>query len=284
MEVNKNVTNFIGFDSDYESSKIVSFGAPFDGTTSFRPGTRFASSVMRNESYGLETYSPYLDLDLDDMQICDAGDLEIPFGNPTKTLNIIKEFTKQIVSDEKIPLMIGGEHLVTLPSVEAVFEKYNDLHIIHFDAHTDLREDYMGETLSHASVIRRIWDFIGDNRIFQYGIRSGQKSEFEFAKKHTKLTKFTYDGLVEAVREIGDKPVYITIDLDVLDPSIFPGTGTPEPGGITFNDMMNIISIIIKLNIVGADVVELSPHYDTSGVSNAVACKILRELALAIHK
>lgn len=284
MEVNKNITNFIGFDSDYESSKIVSFGAPFDGTTSFRPGTRFASSVMRNESYGLETYSPYLDLDLDDMQICDAGDLEIPFGNPTKTLNIIKEFTKQIVSAEKIPLMIGGEHLVTLPSVEAVFEKYNDLHIVHFDAHTDLREDYMGETLSHASVIRRIWDFVGDNRIFQYGIRSGQKSEFEFAKKHTKLTKFTYDGLEEAVREIGDKPVYITIDLDVLDPSIFPGTGTPEPGGITFNDMMNIISIIKKLNIVGADVVELSPHYDTSGVSNAVACKILRELALAIHK
>lgn len=284
MEVNKNITNFIGFDCDYESSKIVSFGAPFDGTTSFRPGTRFASSVMRNESYGLETYSPYLDLDLDDMQICDTGDLEIPFGNPTKTLNIIKEFTKQIVSDEKIPLMIGGEHLVTLPSVEAVFEKYNDLHIIHFDAHTDLREDYMGETLSHASVIRRIWDLVGDNRIFQYGIRSGQKSEFEFAKEHTKLTKFTYDGLEEAVKEIGDKPVYITIDLDVLDPSIFPGTGTPEPGGITFNDMINIIKIIKELNIVGADVVELSPHYDTSGVSNAVACKILRELALAIHK
>ncbi|EOD01693.1 agmatinase [Caldisalinibacter kiritimatiensis] len=284
MELNKNVHTFIGFDSEYSDAKLVVFGAPFDGTTSFRPGTRFAPSVMRNESYGLETYSPYLDMDLEDTNIFDAGDLELSFGNTEKVMKDIKEFTKGIVEDGKTPVMIGGEHLVSYPAIEAVYEKYNDLYVLHFDAHADLREEYMGEKLSHASVIRRVWDFVGDNRIYQFGIRSGERKEFQWAKEHTNLTKFNYEGLDEAIETIGDKPVYITIDLDVFDPSVFPGTGTPEPGGISFNDMMDIISKIKKLNIVGADVVELSPHYDASGVSTAVACKVLRELVLAIHK
>lgn len=284
MELNKPIHTFIGFDNEYNDSKIVVFGAPFDGTTSFRPGTRFAPQVMRSESYGLETYSPYLDMDLNDVNIFDAGDLEFPFGNTKKVLKAIKDFTKNIVKADKIPVMIGGEHLVTLPVVEAVYEKYNDLYLLHFDAHADLRDHYMGERLSHASVIRRTWDFLGDNRIYQYGIRSGEREEFQWAREHTRLTKFTYEGLDKAVETIGDKPVYITIDLDILDPSVFSGTGTPEPGGITFNDMMNIIAKLKGLNIVGADVVELSPHYDPSGVSTAVACKILRELVLAIHK
>ncbi|MCY6485211.1 agmatinase [Clostridium aestuarii] len=284
MQLAKNVSTFIGFDNEYDESKIVVFGSPFDGTTSFRPGTRFAPNVMRNESYGLETYSPYLDKDLEDINIFDAGDLEFPFGNTEKVLTDIKEFTADIVKDNKIPVMIGGEHLVTLPAVEAVYNKYKELYILHFDAHTDLRDDYMGEKLSHASVIKRIWEFVGDNRIYQFGIRSGEKQEFEWAKQHTRLTKFCCDGLKEAVKEIGDKPVYVTIDLDILDPSIFSGTGTPEPGGIFFNDMMEAIKTIKDLNIVGTDVVELSPHYDNSGVSNAVACKVLRELVLATAK
>ncbi|MBF8983943.1 agmatinase [Lutibacter sp. B2] len=282
MERSKNVSTFLGFDNEYKDSKIVVFGSPFDGTTSFRPGTRFAPSVMRNESYGLETYSPYLDKDLEDIEVFDAGDLEFPFGNTKRVLNIINEFTTEIVEDGKVPFMIGGEHLVTLPAVEAVYKKYNDLHILHFDAHTDLRDDYMGEKLSHATVIKRIWDFVGDGKIYQFGIRSGEKEEFEWAKKHTSLTKFSCTGLKEAVKEIGDKPVYVTIDLDILDPSIFSGTGTIEPGGISFHDMMDVIQSIKELNIVGADIVELSPQYDHSGVSNAVACKILRELVLAI--
>jgi agmatinase len=282
MKVNKNVTTFIGFDNEYDEAEIVVFGSPFDGTTSFRPGTRFAPAVMRNESYGLETYSPYLDKDLEDIKVFDGGDLEFPFGNTVKVLNMIKSFTKEVLCDDKVPVMIGGEHLVSLPAIEAVYEKYNDLHLIHFDAHTDLRDHYMGEKLSHASVIRRSWDFLGDGRIYQFGIRSGEKQEFEWAKEHTNLTKFNCEGLSEAIKEIGNKPVYITIDLDILDPSIFPGTGTPEPGGIFFNDMINAIKELQKLNIVGADVVELSPHYDSSGTSNAVACKVLRELVLAI--
>ncbi|MCY6372041.1 agmatinase [Clostridium ganghwense] len=282
MKLSKNISTFLGFDNEYEESKIVVFGSPFDGTTSFRPGTRFASNVMRSESYGLETYSPYLDKDLEDVNVFDGGDLEFPFGNTEKVLAMINEFTLGIVKDGKIPVMIGGEHLVSLPAIKAVYEKHKDMYLIHFDAHTDLRDDYMGEKLSHASVIRRSWDFMGDGKIYQFGIRSGEKQEFEWAKEHTNLTKFSCDGLAEAVKEIGDKPVYITIDLDILDPSIFPGTGTPEPGGITFKEMMEAIKTMQGLNIVGADIVELAPQYDISGVSNAVACKILRELVLAI--
>lgn len=282
MNLFKNVSTFLGFDNEYEESKLVLFGSPFDGTTSFRPGTRFASNIMRSESYGLETYSPYLDKDLEDIKSFDAGDLEFPFGNTQKVLDEIYDFTSNILKDDKTPIMIGGEHLVSLGSIKAVYEKYNDMYLIHFDAHTDLRDDYLGEPLSHASVIKRCWDFIGDDKIYQFGIRSGEKAEFEWAKEHTNLTKFSCEGLKEAVKTIGDKPVYITIDLDILDPSIFSGTGTPEPGGITFNEMMEAIKTMKSLNIVGADIVELAPQYDTSGVSNAVACKILREMALII--
>lgn len=283
MPMSNNINNFIGFDSTYEDAKLVVFGAPFDGTTSFRPGTRFASNTMRIESDGIETYSPYLDKDLTDIQVFDGGDLEFPFGNTTKVLDIIEQHTGHLLNDNKKPLMIGGEHLVTLPVVKKVYEKYPDVHVLHFDAHTDLREEYMGEQLSHASVIKRVWDFLGDNRIYQFGIRSGQKEEFLWAKEHTILNKFNCNTLSDVVDHLKDKPVYITIDLDVLDPSIFPGTGTPEAGGISFHDMMDVIKEVQKLNVVGADIVELSPHYDNTGVSTAVACKILRELALAIY-
>lgn len=284
MQRTRNVSTFVGFDNEYEESKIVVFGAPFDGTTSFRPGTRFAPDVMRSESYGLETYSPYFDKDLTEINIFDAGDLEFGFGNTEKVLKAIKEFTQGVVADGKIPFMIGGEHLVSYPAVEAVFEKYKDLRIIHFDAHTDLRDEFKGERLSHATVLKRIWDFVGDGKMYHFGIRSGDGDEFRWAEKHVKLTKFNTNGLDEAIKEIGNHPVYVTIDLDVLDPSVFPGTGTPEAGGISFHEMMDAILAMKDLNIVGLDVVELSPHYDPSGVSNAVACKIVRELALAAHK
>ncbi len=277
-----NILNFIGFDASYEESKIVLFGAPYDGTTSFRPGTRFAPNVMRSDSYGLETYSPYMDLDLEDYKLSDMGDLEFPFGNTNRVMEAIEETTKEILDDKKIPLMIGGEHLVTYPVVKAVFESHPNLHIIHFDAHADLRTDYLGESLSHASVIRRCHDLVGDQKIFQFGIRSGTKEEFEFAKKHLYMEKFNVETVCQIVDSLKDVPVYITIDLDVLDPSIFSGTGTPEPGGITFKELQHAISLLRTLYIVGGDVVELAPQYDTTGVSTATACKVLRELALAI--
>ena len=281
---NKNIHTFIGCDNEYEESKIVIFGAPFDSTTSFRPGTRFASSAMRNESFGIETYSPYQNKDLEDINVFDLGDLELSFGNSEIALKKIEDIAQEISEDNKIPLMIGGEHSVTLGSVRAMAKKYPDLHIIQFDAHTDLREEYLEQVYSHASVIRRCWDILGDNKIFQFGIRSGERAEWEFAKKHVHTTKFNFEGLDSVVESLKDKPIYLTIDLDVLDPSEFPGTGTPEAGGVSFIDLHNAIEKVSKLNIVGIDMNELSPIYDQSGQSTALACKLLREILLFIYK
>lgn len=282
--LNHNIHTFIGCDKDYGESNLVLFGAPFDSTTSYRPGTRFASAAIRSESFSIETYSPYQDTDLTDYNIFDAGDLELPFGSPERALGQIEETTAEILADGKLPLLIGGEHLVSLGSVRAVAKKYPDLHIIHFDAHADLRDDYLGESLSHASVMRRIWDMVGDGKIYQFGIRSGDRSEFEFAKTHTTMNKFNLDTLDEVLEKLKDKPVYFTLDLDVLDSSVFPGTGTPEAGGIGFLDLLSAIIKVGKLNIVGLDMNELSPPYDPTGASTALACKLLRELMLAVGK
>lgn len=280
--LDKNIQTFLACESEYNEAEIVLFGAPFDGTTSFRPGTRFGPSAIRIESFGIETYSPYQDRDLVDRKICDIGDLDFPFGNTRRVLDMIKETTAEILADDKLPVMLGGEHLITLGAFEAVVEKYPDVQVIHLDAHTDLREEYLGEQLSHSAVIKRIWDFIGDNKIYQFGIRSGEKYEFEFAKKHTSMQKFNLEGFSEVVEKLKGKPVYFTLDLDVLDPSIFSGTGTPEAGGVSYMELQEAIMQLKELNIVGCDINELAPSYDASGVSTAVACKITREIMLAL--
>lgn len=279
-----NIETFIGCDNSYEESKIVLFGAPFDSTTSFRPGTRFASKAMRSESFGIETYSPYQDGDLEDFAVFDSGDLELPFGNTQRVLDQIEEHTAEILKDGKIPCMIGGEHLVTLGAMRAVVKQYPDVHIIHFDAHADLREDYLEERFSHATVLHRVWDLVGDGKIFQFGIRSGDRSEFVWAKDHVFTNKFNFYGLKEIVNQLQGKPVYFTLDLDVLDPSVFPGTGTPEAGGVSFQELLEAMIQVSHLNIVGFDVNELSPVYDQSGTSTAMACKVLRELLIAVMK
>lgn len=280
--MNKNVHTFIGCDCEYKESDIVIFGAPFDSTTSYRPGTRFASSAIRGESYGIETYSPYLDKDLEDIRVFDGGDLELPFGSPETALDMIEEMTSQIIKDGKKPLMIGGEHLVTLGAFRAAAKYYDDLHLVHFDAHTDLRDDYLGVKLSHATVIRRCYDIVGDNKIYQFGIRSGERAEFNWAKGKINTCKFNFDTLPDAVEKLRGKNVYFTIDLDVLDPSEFPGTGTPEAGGVSFKGLLNAISLVTGLNVVAVDMNELSPVYDKSGISTALACKVLRELLLQL--
>lgn len=281
--MHSNIHTFIGCDTDFDEADLVIFGAPFDSTTSFRPGTRFAADYIRMDSFGLETYSPYLDKDLADYSLTDIGNLDLPFGNAAKSLDVIEETAATILAADKIPFLIGGEHLVSLGSIRAAYKKHPNLKLIHFDAHTDLREHYMGEPLSHAAVIRRAWDFMGDGTIYQFCIRSGEKAEFEWAKTHTHLEKFTYDTLKSVVDSLGtEDPIYVTIDLDVFDPAIFSGTGTPEPGGIFFKDMIDILKTLSPLNIIGADVVELSPHYDQTGVSTATACKVIRELMLTI--
>ena len=281
MQIERNA--FIGCDCEYEAAKTVIFGAPFDSTTSYRPGTRFGSKAIRSESFGIETYSPYQDKDLLDYNIFDAGDPELCIGNVDTALAQIEEITAEILADGKRPFMLGGEHSVTLGAVTAVYNKYKDLYIIQFDAHADLRDDYLGVKKSHACVMRRCHEMVGDGHIYQFGIRSGEREEFRFAAEHTKMNKFNLDGIEKAVEELQGKNVYLTIDMDVMDPSIFPGTGTPEAGGVQFIELLEAVLKLKGLNIVGADINELSPQYDPSGVSTAVACKLLRELLLMLE-
>lgn len=281
-----NIETFIGCESSFEEASIVLYGAPFDSTTSFRPGARFGPSAMRHESFGLETYSPYQDKDLIDISVFDSGDLELCFGSSEIALSDIQKRAEEILKAGKFPLLLGGEHLVTLGAVRAAAAKYPDLHIIHFDAHADLRDDYLGAKLSHACVLRRCHEIVGDGHIHQFCIRSGEREEFQFASRHTNFHPFTFEGLEKTVRELKEKqvPVYFTIDLDCMDPSVFPGTGTPEAGGVSFLELLKAIRTVSQANLVGADVNELAPMLDASGVSTATACKVLRELLLAIAK
>ena len=254
----KNVVNYIGCDAGYDEARVVLYGAPFDSTTSFRPGTRFAGQAVRNDSYGLETYSPYQDLELTEGTVYDCGDLELAIGDPGIVLEQIRETAEKILQDGKLPFMIGGVHLVTVGAVRASAHKYPDMHFI--------------------------WELLGDGRIHQLGIRSGEKYEFDWAKSgHTDFHPFVLDDLEAVLESVGDAPVYFTVDLDVLDPSVFPGTGTPEPGGVDFLTLMRAVTNVCgRVNLIGCDVNELCPPCDPTGASTAVACKIIREMLTAI--
>lgn len=269
--------NWMGQNPDYNTSRIVMLGLPFDGTVSYRSGSRFAPEQIRLASWGLEEYSPNFDKDLADVNFHDAGDLEFPLGNTYKSLEMIEKNVEDIYRDGKIVFGIGGEHLVTLPQIKAILNYHKDIALIHFDAHTDLREEYLGEEMSHSAVVRHISKLIGPENVKQIGIRSGMKSEFDFMKEHKTLVK-EYKEL----DVLKNKKVFVTVDLDVLDPSVMPGTGTPESGGMQFNELIGWFKYLKDFNIIGADVVELAPDYDASGVSTAVATKVIRELLMVI--
>ncbi|MBR1588885.1 MAG: agmatinase [Kiritimatiellae bacterium] len=275
--------NFIGTIPAYSESDIVLFGAPYDSTTSFRPGTRFGPAAIRSESFGIETYSPSQDRDLEEARVHDAGDLELPFGAPDRALDMIEGKAAAILDDGKVPFLLGGEHLVTLGSVRAAAKRFPGLRIIHFDAHADLREDYLGVALSHACVMRRCHDLLGDGRIWQFGVRSGTREEFAFMKAgHVVTEPFTLDTLPQVSFPEGT-PVYLTVDLDVLDPSEFPGTGTQEAGGVRFTELLAALrDVLARFRVVALDNVELSPPVDPTGRSTALACKLLREELLAM--
>ena len=276
--------NFIGCDSGFDAARTVLFGAPFDSTTSYRPGARFGSAAIRHESFGIETYSPYLDRDLGDCAIHDAGDLELPFGAPDPALKMIETEAARILAAGKVPVLLGGEHLVTLGAVRAARARHPDLHILHFDAHADLRADYLGNPLSHACVMRRCHDLLGDGRIFQFGIRSGTKEEFAFqGAGRVRAERFAAKTLPSIVLP-PQTPVYLTVDLDVIDPAEFPGTGTPEAGGLAFETLRGVLmDVFARFNVVAFDLVELAPALDASGRSTALACKLLRECLLALE-
>lgn len=271
--------NWTGASEDFSGSDWVLVGLPYDGTCSYKPGTRFAPELIRIASWGIEEYSPYQNKELQEVTYYDAGDLDFPTGNKEKSLSLIANAAKETIEANKRWLGIGGEHLVTYPVIQAYAGKYKNLSVIHFDAHADLREDYLGEHLSHATVMRRVSEITGPSNLVQIGIRSGTKEEFQWMTKHKTLVKdkSQISGMLE---KLADKPVFLSIDLDVLDPGLMSGTGTPEPGGMSFNELISWLIALSGLKIVGADVLELSPHYDQSGVSTIVAAKVIREILL----
>lgn len=269
--------NWMGQNEDYASSDIVMLGMPFDGTVSYRSGSRFAPEQIRLASWGLEEYSPNFDKSLEDVNFHDAGDLEFPLGNTYKSLELIEKNVEEIYKDGKRVFGVGGEHLVTLPEIKAVSKFYKDLAIVHFDAHTDLREEYLGEEMSHSAVIRHASKIVGPENIKQIGIRSGMKEECEFMKENgTLIHEYAQLDVLKG------KKIFVTVDLDVLDPSVMPGTGTPESGGMQFNELIGWFKYLKNFDIIGADVVELAPDYDASGVSTAVATKVIRELLMVM--
>ena len=275
---------FIKSHPNYEESKAVLYGMPMDWTVSYRPGSRFGPARIREVSIGLEEYSLYLDRELDEVKYFDAGDIPLPFGNPEKSLKEIKDWVRKLLADGKIPIGMGGEHLVSLPVMEAVAEKYDDVAIIHFDAHTDLRTDYEGEPYSHATPIRKIADQIGPHNVYSFGIRSGLKEEFQWAKENGMfIAPFeVLEPLKKILPTLAGRNVYVTIDIDVLDPAHAPGTGTVDCGGITSKELLASIHEIARseVNVVGFDLVEVAPIYDHSEMTVNTASKLIREMIL----
>ena len=262
-------------------------GFCFDGTTSFRPGSRFGPDAIRDGSFGLETYSSYLDKDLEDYSIIDCGNLPVFPSKWRLTNDYFHGVTKDIdLQSNHIKLVtLGGEHSISYGPIRLYLENYEDLFILHLDAHTDLRDGYLEEKFSHASIIRRVWDHMDDNNdLLQYGIRSGLKEEFEFMRKHNTVAKSLKECLSRLEEIDSSRPIYLTLDLDFFDPAFLPGTGTPEAGGEDFHAFMRILKVLNQKNFVGADVVELAPHIDPTGNSNAFASKVTREILLALQK
>lgn len=272
---------FISARTPLKEAWAVILGCPYDGSASFRPGARFGPSAIRRASWGIETYSPYFNKDLGQFSIHDMGDLELPLGEKKISLDLIRKAVRKILSGNKFPILLGGDHLITLPIVEELVKNYPQLQIVHIDAHTDLREEYLGEAVSHSTVMRRVVDHLGEGRLFQIGIRSGTEDEFKLAGKMKSIIPLDPHSLRSMINRLRNQPVYITLDLDVMDPSLLPGVGTPEPGGLPFHEFISLLKKLQTLHVIGFDIVELTPDYDPTQISSITASVVLREMILA---
>ena len=275
---------FLCADSAFETARVVLLGCPFDETASFRRGARYGPEAIREASDCLETYSPHLDQDLEDIALCDLGDVDFATHDTQAVLDSIRAEASQILKAGKRPIFLGGEHLVSLPAVEAALELYPNLAVFQWDAHADLRDDYLGAKLSHACVMRRILELGGVGPLRQFGVRSGTREEFEWMRANDTLRPLSPEAVAAALQEPGERAVYLTVDVDLINPGEMPGTGSPEPGGPGFDALMNCISVLNAsgAHIVGADVVELAPEWDPTGASAIAAAKLVRELALVM--
>lgn len=274
-------TIFMGSRRDPADCRVGLFGVPYDGTTSFRPGTRFGPAAIREVSTGLETYCPQLDLDLDDLDFADLGAVDIPFGNPEPVLTKVKQATEAVLALNLKPLMLGGEHSISSGAVEAVAQHHPDLVLVQLDAHADLRDTWLGARHSHACAMRRCLDILPSQTLFQLSIRSGTREEFNELHGSGRLMP-NIDALQQALSPLRGRPLYLTVDLDWFDPSVLPGTGTPEPGGYHWSDFARLVEVLREHHLVAADVVELAPQLDTSGISSVLAAKVTRSLLLLL--
>jgi agmatinase len=274
---------FLESRDDYRNAGIILLGVPLDITSSFRTGSWDAPQAVRAASQGLEDYSPQMDRDLGECAFYDAGDLLLPLGNLQACLSRIGQACRLIAGDSKIPFMLGGEHLVTLPAVQTMASYFPGLVVLQFDAHADLRDNYLGESLSHATVLRRICEVVGSGSVYQFGIRSGTRDEFQYGHAHTNFFPFEAAGrLRSCLPGLKERPVYVTMDIDIVDPAYAPGTGTPEPGGIQPVEVFEILTMLQELQVVGLDIVELAPAYDPSGITAMLVAKMAREALLAL--
>ena len=279
---------FMGAQRGIDQSRVSLLGVPYDGTCCFRPGARFGPSAIREDSYGIETYCPQLDLDLEDINFTDIGSLDVPLGDAKLTLDYIRDATDILLKKNLKPLIIGGEHSITSGVIKSLITNYPDLIMLQLDAHADLRDEWLGSKLSHACTMKRCLEILPSKKIFQIGIRSGTKSEFLEMNNSKRLIQHTLGenakSLEEALKSFKGRPIYLTFDLDWFDPSIMPGTGTPEPGGYFWGDFAAIIDVIKSHNLIGADVVELSPKLDNTGISSILAAKVIRSLIMLLDK
>ena len=270
---------FMGSRRDPAGCRVGLFGVPYDGTTSFRPGTRFGPAAIREVSQGLETYCPQLDLDLEDLAYADLGAVDIPFGAPEPVVNAVQQATTAVLDLALKPLMLGGEHSISSGAVAAVANQHPDLVLVQLDAHADLREEWLGARHSHACAMRRCLEVLPSGDLLQLAIRSGTRDEFH--ELHSSGRRMDdVQALRDAMAPWTGRPIYLTVDLDWFDPAVLPGTGTPEPGGFLWRDFAAVVDVLRRHRLVAADVVELAPQLDSSGVSSVLAAKVTRSLIL----
>ena len=269
---------FMGARRNPSGCRVALFGVPYDGTTSFRPGTRFGPAAIREVSTGLETYCPQLDRDLEDLAYADIGAVEIPYGDPEPVVDAVCHATSTVLAAGMKPLMLGGEHSISSGAVAAVAKQHPDLVLVQLDAHADLRHEWLGARHSHACAMRRSLEVLPSQQLMQIAIRSGTRDEFKELQSSGRL--ISVQDIPNRMSELRGRPIYLTVDLDWFDPAVMPGTGTPEPGGFIWNDFAAVINELCHHRLMGADVVELAPQLDPSGISSILAAKVTRSLLL----
>lgn len=280
--------NFSGFQKPFEQSDYVILGVPFDITSTYRTGARFGPLAIRQASLNIETYSFRSQMDVEDLKIHDLGDLHIA-SDVTETLRRLELVVKNVLDKEKTPVLIGGEHTITLGAAKGVGKTFG---IVSFDAHLDLRNEYMNLKTSHTTFMRRINEQVKPTKIVEIGTRAVCKEELQYAKE-ANIQYFTMEqirreecrGLCRKIGEtLGDcENIYLTIDMDVLDPAYAPAVQNPEPDGLDMATFLDILETVCSFPIIGLDLVEVAPNYD-SGLTSIQAAKILFEALCQVEK